>query len=78
MTDPTSQEGVDLTKEHTLGKEVDVILRALHVHTHVINKYALRFHTQNRYGSTDTPKQHRNLSSGRSIKRKMEVLKEPI
>lgn len=48
MTDPTSQEGVDLTKEHTLGQEVDIILRALHVRTHVIDKYALRFHTRNR------------------------------
>lgn len=58
MTDPTSQEGVDLTKEHTLGQEVDVILRALHVHTHVIDKYALRFHTRNRYSFTDTSKLH--------------------
>lgn len=62
MRDPTSQEGVDLPKEHTLGQEVDVILRALHVHTHVIDKYALRFHTRNRYSSTDTPKLHRKLS----------------
>lgn len=36
VTDPHFRKGVDLTKEHTLGQEVDVILRALHVHTHVI------------------------------------------